>query len=208
MTATGEEIDPAKLIPLALGVARKLAARGGMQHFEDELGSVALSALAAALVGYDAGVGPVEPYAIAWVGGEVRKAIDKERKRREVLYDDAEVPSANNPATQAEDLARDVVDAFLSGAVGAELRTNGEAELLRREAWAVLRAEVERLDAEDRQLVALRYWSEEEPTWREVGAALGLAEVTAKKRDARIRERLRDALVAWDRVRPLRRGWG
>ena len=205
MSDEHQGMDLHKLLPLALGIARKLAASRGMLHFEDELASVALAALGHALAGYDREKGEVAPYAIAWVAGEVRKAIDKERKRREVLYDDLEAVPSVSPATYAEDLARDAVDTFLCGATGEALRRSGEGDLLRREAWAVLHAEVSQLDAEDRRLVALRYWSAAEPTWREVGAALGIAAVTAKKRDARIRERLRNALVAWDRVRPLRR---
>jgi RNA polymerase sigma factor (sigma-70 family) len=198
-------VDLTALIPLALGIAHRLAAARGMAHYADELGSVAMLALGRALAGYDEGEGPVEPYAAAWVAAEVRKAIAREKNRREVLLDEVEPPSSLHPAALAEEVARDVVDAFLSASVGECLRAGGETAYLRREAWAVLRAEVERLDDPSRRLLHLRYWSEDEPTWREVGAALGIAERTAKLHDAQIRDRLRDALVAWDRVRPLRR---
>lgn len=194
-----------RLIRLALGIARKLAGARGMAHYEDELGSVALEALGRALAGYDAGVGEVEPYAAVWISREVGGAIQREQERREILLDDAGAPSSVHASARVEELARDVIDVAVSSAVGEELHGGGEAEVLRREAWAVLRVEVGRLEPEDLRLVELRYFDAGEPTWREVGAALGVSERRAKERDAQIRERLRNALVAWDRVRPLRR---
>jgi DNA-directed RNA polymerase specialized sigma24 family protein len=75
---------------------------------------------------------------------------------------------------------------------------------LTREAFAALNREIARLDADHQRLIAMRYW--EERTWEAVAAALGIDDRTARKWDVRIRERLRDGLIAWETVRPLKRG--
>jgi len=80
------------------------------------------------------------------------------------------------------------MEALLESYVGDELRSNGEAGLLTRESWDALHREIGGLTPEDRRLVELRYWDRR--TWEEVGAALGVADRTARERDLRIRERL------------------
>jgi RNA polymerase sigma factor (sigma-70 family) len=147
--------------------------------------------------------GALTPYAAEWMAGEVRGAIEKERTRA-----GHEAPLADerptHPILLGEELAADVFHLLLSVYVGDELGSNGEAELLTREAFAALNREIARLDADHQRLIALRYW--EERTWEAVAAALGIDDRTARKWDVRIRERLRDGLIAWETVRPLKRG--
>jgi RNA polymerase sigma factor (sigma-70 family) len=195
----------ARLLRLGFRIAHRQALARGMLHYEDELCGVAASALARAIAGYDSEKGEIVPFAAEWMYQEVAHAIKDERKRasREVPVQDVEAPRPQHPALAVEELAGDTLDALFFLFVGEELITSGEAKLLTREAVAQLHREIAELDAAERQLVTLRYW--DDLTWREVAAELGIAEATAKQRDARLRARLRDALIAWDRVRPLRR---
>jgi RNA polymerase sigma factor (sigma-70 family) len=198
---TRREIET--LMRLGTRIARRLAASKGMLRYEDELRGVAWSALSEALAGYDPSKGALAPYAAEWMAGAVRGAIEKEQTRA-----GHEAPLADerptHPILLGEELAADVVHLLLSVYVGDELGSNGEAELLTREAFAALNREIARLDADHQRLVALRYW--EERTWEAVAAALGIDDRTARKWDVRIRERLRDGLIAWETVRPLKRG--
>jgi RNA polymerase sigma factor for flagellar operon FliA len=196
----------AGLIRLALRIATKLGRAAGLLHYEDDLIGVALAGLTRALAGHDPSIGPLEPYAARWIAGEVRNAVraEAERVATERPLEEADDGHDTHPLLRAEERAHDVVDTLLSGYVGAELRAQGEAGLIRRETWAALHGEIDRLAPEDRRLVELRYW--EELTWAEVGAALGIADRTAREHDLRIRERLKDALILLDRVRPFRRG--
>jgi RNA polymerase sigma factor (sigma-70 family) len=202
--AERERLTP--LLRLGARLARRLSASKGMLYYEDELCGVAWSALARALSGYDADRGELTPYAAAWMAGEVRSALDAEQKRakREVPVEDAEAVRSGHPLLRSEELGGDLVHELLSIYVGEELGSQGDADLLTREAFAALHREIALLDAEDQRLVALRYWDGR--TWDEVAAALAVAEPTARHRDARIREQLRDRLIAWETVRPLRRG--
>lgn len=205
MKAAGEEaakVDPVALMSLAIRIARRLAAAGGVSDYTDELAGVACGAVASALAGHDPSIGSIEPYAAAWIAGEVKGAIEKETKRREHETPLREGREIRHPALRAEELVRDVVDAGLSSYVDEELRANGEAGLFKSETWAALHREIDRLEPEDRRLVKLRYW--DELTWKEVAARLGIAERTAQERDERIRDRLQVALLNWDRVRPIR----
>jgi RNA polymerase sigma factor (sigma-70 family) len=192
------------LMSLALRITRKLSRARGMLHYEDELGGVALSALARALAAHDPGIGPIQPFAAVWIAREVSGAIREERERAAVerpLEDDGD--EATHPMLRAEERAHDVVDTLLSAYIGEELRARGEAGLVLRDTWAALHREVDGLAADDRRLVELRYW--EERPWKEVCAVLGIADRTARERDLHIRERLKDALILLDRVRPFRR---
>ena len=130
-------------------------------------------------------------------------SLTTKRAGREVPAEDAGRPTDRHPAIATDELAGDAVDALLSVYTGEELRSNGEAKLLTREAWTCLHREIELLDPADRRLVELRYF--EEMRWEEVAKELGMTERNAQKHDARIREILRDRLIAWYRVRPLRR---
>lgn len=203
---TPEDVEA--LVCLALRIARRIARARGMLHHVDDLCGVAQSAVVRAIAGFDPSRGKdkLKAYAAAWIAGEIAHEIEQERARAavEIPCDDAYAAwSERSAIDQAEDAARDLVDTVLSVCAGQELRRHGEAALLRREAWEALYREIERLAPRDRALVELRYW--EGRTWEEVGAALAIDERTARKWDTRIRGELEDGLIAWDRVRPLRR---
>jgi RNA polymerase sigma factor (sigma-70 family) len=203
---TADEIadETPLLLSLALRITRKLSRAHDLGHYEDELAGVALAALARALAGHDPAKGPVRPFAAVWIAREVRHAIRDEQERAavEVSLGEGDDPETH-PALRAAERAHDVVDTLLSVYLGEELRAQGEAALLMRETWAALHREVDRLAPDDRRLVELRYWRE--LPWKEVCAALGIAERTGRAWDQRIRERLQDALILLDRVRPFRR---
>jgi RNA polymerase sigma factor (sigma-70 family) len=192
------------LMRWAIGVGRRVVLRRGMLRHAEEVARVSLLALSEALARYDASAGELKPFAAMWIVGEVNKALDKERDRdeHEVPADDAGHHDVH-PSLRGEELVDDIVDGIVSLYVDEELRTNGEARLLKREAHAALHRAIDLLEAEDRRLVELRYW--EEQTWREVAEELRISETTAKERDVRIRAALLTQIIAWDRVRPLRR---
>ena len=190
------------LLRWVLRVARRFAVVGGVLHWEDELVSIARSALARAYSAHDPAKGSFKPFATQWVAGELKGAIEDERlhMKREGRSEDVE---PLHPALQAEALASDTIDALLYLYVGEDLSTNGEAAFLKEEAFAAVRDEVGRLPPNNRRLVELRYW--EGLAWAEVGVELGMAERTAQEHDARIREQLQDMLLTWRRVVPFRR---
>lgn len=190
---------------LGARIAHRLAASKGLLRHEDDLRGVAWTALSEALAGYDPSKGEITPYAAEWMAGEVRGAIEKIQKQS-AHEGPSEGDRSTHPTLLSEELGADVVHVLFSVYVGEELSSTSEAELLTREAFAALHREIARLDPPDQQLVALKYW--EDRTWIEVGAALGIDERTARKWDTRIREKLRDALIAWETVRPLRRRGG
>jgi RNA polymerase sigma factor (sigma-70 family) len=195
-----EPVDLDALVGLALRMARRIARRRGMTHLGDELCSVAIEALGRALVAHDRPTGPIKPFAVVWIWREVNKAVAEEQQHaaREPLYD-----VAAYPGLRADEIAGDVADALIDLYADEELRSNGEAGFLAREAYAALRRTIEQLDHDDRTLVDLRYWQAR--TWEAIGDHFGITEKAARKRDERIREQLREALLAWDRVVPLRR---
>jgi RNA polymerase sigma factor (sigma-70 family) len=191
------------LLRLSLRIAHRYAAAKDMLYFEDELADVAASALARAINGHDPAKGPLKPYAVAWIVDEVKGAVrdEQERARHEVPLEETGAPRSRHPVVRCEEVAGDLVDVLLSVYVGEELSSNGEAELLTRQAFAALHQEMGRLATEDQQLLALRYW--EEKTWAGVAEVLGVSENAARKRDGILRARLHDGLIAWDRVRPI-----
>jgi RNA polymerase sigma factor (sigma-70 family) len=193
------------LMGLGARIAHRIAASRGALYYVDDLCGVAWSGLARALSRHDPSLGPLAPYAAEWMAKEVVGAVEDELKRaaREPLAEDVASRTAH-PVLRGEEIAGDAVHVLLSVYAGEELGSNGEAELLTREAFAALHREIRRLDADDQRLVALRYF--EGHTWAEVGAALGIAKRTAQDWDVRIRDRLREALIAWETVRPLTRG--
>jgi RNA polymerase sigma-70 factor (ECF subfamily) len=104
--------------------------------------------------------------------------------RRSVTREDAEPPGP--PGGSAQQLA----DRLLASGFGA-------SEAFRREELRErVRAALEALAAEDREVLVLRYL-EQRPA-REVGAALGVSEAVAKKRALRALQKLR-ALLEGDR---------
>ncbi len=194
------------LFLLAVGMARGAALRRNMVHCEDDFVGVALEAVARAIEAHDPAIGDLRPFVAAWIAGELRSAAKREALRlvRERPLQDHEDPESSHPTLRAEELAREVMEAVASLCVGEHMRTGGEARLLTQEAWEALHEEIEGLTEDDQRLVDLRYW--EGMTWRAVAGELGIAERTAQDRDARIRDGLRDRLMARQRVRPLRRG--
>jgi RNA polymerase sigma factor (sigma-70 family) len=199
-----ERPDLDALVPWAIGIGRRIVLRRGMLAHAGETARVALLALSEALARHDPAVGKLRPFAAMWIVGEVNKALEKEQEREafEVPIEEADHHDVH-PTLRGEELVDDLVDGLASLYVDEELRMNGEARLLKREAHAALHRAIESLEAEDRRLVELHYW--EERPWRQVAEELGIAETTARDRDARIRATLLSRIVAWDRVRPLRR---
>jgi RNA polymerase sigma factor (sigma-70 family) len=192
------------LMPWAIGIGRRIVLRRGMLAHAGEIALVALLALSEALARHNPAVGKLRPFAAMWIVGEVNKALEKEQEREanEVLLEEADRHDVH-PTLRGEELVDDLVDGLASLYVDEELRTNGEARLLKREAHAALHRAIESLAAEERRLVELHYF--EERPWREVAEELGIAETTARDRDARIRATLLTRIVSWDRVRPIRR---
>jgi RNA polymerase sigma factor (sigma-70 family) len=84
-----------------------------------------------------------------------------------------------------------VVD--LSARSLADLRTGPRSRLARREAAELLREALAEIPLDDQIALELAYW--EGLSGREIAAALGLTENTARSRLARARERLRAALT-------------
>jgi RNA polymerase sigma factor (sigma-70 family) len=200
---TRHALEP--LMRLGARIAHRLAASKGLLRHEDDLRGVAWAALSEALAGHDPSKGEITPYAAEWMAGEVRGAIE-EIQKQSAREAPSEGDRSTHPTLLSEELGADVVHVVLSVYVGEELGSNGEAELLTREAFAALHREIARLDPQDQQLVALKYW--EDRTWKDVGTSLGIDERTARKWDTRIREKLRDGLIAWETVRPLKRRGG
>jgi RNA polymerase sigma factor for flagellar operon FliA len=200
-----DEAEPFEaLLPWAMGIGWRAAVRSGMLHMRDDFAGVAALALVRAHAGYDKEEGEFRPFARAWVAGELRKAIKQEAEHlanEEPAADDD--TDAVQPSAAAEELAGDIVDALADYFVGEELRGGPDVQLITREAHTALRQEVERLPPEDRRLVELRYW--EGLTWDRIAAELGVPKRTLQYGDARIRALLRERLVSWCRVRPLRR---
>jgi RNA polymerase sigma factor (sigma-70 family) len=194
-----------RLIPLAVGMARRAAVRRGMIHIIDDLVGLSCAALVRALDAYDPAKGELKPFVTAWVAGEISNAVRKEARRtkRERPLGGGSETEEVHPLVRVEELGAEVVEAHRAWCIGEEARSNGEAQLIQRDTWQGLQGEIERLEPEDLQLVRLRYW--ESRTWKEVGAALGIGERAAWDRDAQIREQLREALLARERLRPLRR---
>jgi RNA polymerase sigma factor (sigma-70 family) len=176
----------------------RIAATCDVLYYKDDLGGVALYALSRALGAYEPAEGELEHFAASWISKEVRQEVRREKQRAE-----REQGETLPASLESEERAIDVLEALLDLAIGEELRSDFEAGFLREEAAAALRNEIEQLAPEDRQLVELRYWDDQ--TWPAVAAALGIGLSTAKERDERICEHLERALIAWDRVRPLKR---
>jgi RNA polymerase sigma factor (sigma-70 family) len=206
VSAGDEEEKLDDLIPWAIRIGVRIAYRRGQGYRKGDLGEVAIYALGRACAAWDRSEGALKPFAARWIAGEVRKDAKDEAERRQhwaplVATDD---PEELPPALEVEEVACDVLEALLDVAVFETLATGGEAEVLRKEVVEALHREIGHLDDEDRRLVELRYF--EDQTWPDVAKAFDIALSTVHERDARIREHLRKALLAWDRVRPLRRG--
>jgi RNA polymerase sigma factor (sigma-70 family) len=168
VSALPEAVDLAASMDAGVRLARRLAAKHDLSHEADELCSVALSGLAQALGRYDPALGPLMPYAMTWMYGEILHEIVrlKERPDRPAAGED-DAPRPAHPAVRVEDLGGGVADTLLADAVWEELRVHGEEVLLKREASAVLHREIGRLPENDQRLLELRYW--DALTWEAVG---------------------------------------
>lgn len=195
------------LFPWAIRFAAKVARDQQMEHAAGDLRSLVVTAVIQAIDAFDRDkdptLGTLKPYVKKCVTWRIRDAVDEEREIREheLPLDEAAAPRPMHPELRAEDAARDLYDDIVALYMSEELRSQGEPEMLRREAHAALHREVERLPPRHRVLIELRY--SREATWAEVGEALGIRAEAARKLDERIRKHLYDALIHWDRVRPI-----
>ncbi len=184
------------LVPWALRIAGRFSSLRRMTHLGDDLGGVALLALSRAMAAHDPSQGDLKPFAKAWIVGEIRKAIQAEQDHTEPLP----------PLLRGEERAGELLEALLDLYVGSDLRVgegaSTEDKYLNGEASAALHRAIDRLSADEKRLIEARYWREE--TWRDIGAAYGISERAAQKRDEAVRRELREALYEWDRVRPIR----
>lgn len=203
--AESPDLSPPELVAFALRINRKLAASRNQLHREHDLAGVALEALARALAAHEPSRGKIKPFAAAWISLELRRALKEGAKRaaRERPLDDADDPAVEHPSMQAEELVHETMDALLSLYAGQDLRSNGEAMLLERESHAALHRAIDGLAEDDRRLVELRGF--QDLTTERAAEELGIGERTVRDRFARIREELKEAILASDRVRPLRR---
>jgi RNA polymerase sigma factor (sigma-70 family) len=193
------------LVPWALRMGVRIAARLDVAHCADDMGGEALYALSRAIDAYDRDEGELLHFAAAWISRHVRREARKEKRREgvEVPLGAGDEAGELPPSLDVDEQAHDVLEALLDLSVGEELRTGGDAGVLRAEAFDALRRAIAGLPANDRRLVELRY--SEDLSWPDVAAALGIGVRTAQEHHERIRERLRRTLLAWDRVRPLRK---
>jgi RNA polymerase sigma factor (sigma-70 family) len=200
VSASPEAVDLAALIDAGVRLAHRLAAKHELSHETDELCDVAMSGLARALAGHDPVEGPLGPYAMTWMYGEILHEILRQKARPDRLP--AEGDALAHPAVRVEALGGTVAETLLAAAVWEELRVHGDEVVLKREASAVLHREIGRLPEDEQRLLELRYW--DRLTWEAVGRELGVNEKTARDRDDRILAKLHAALVVWDRVRPIK----
>ena len=186
--------------------AQRLAASWRMTYWVDEAEHAANVALGKALLRYDGDPAEVQAYAAPRVWRAVRRAmkVEKKRRAREVLLEDLHARRRTmHGELVGEEIARAVVDDLFTAGVVEGVQTHGEAATFRREAYEALHAEIDRLKPRQRKLVELRYWGE--LTWKQVAREIGTGERRAQALDEEIREQLADAVLAWDRVRPIRR---
>jgi RNA polymerase sigma factor (sigma-70 family) len=193
------------LVVWARRLGTRIAVARDAAYWADEAAHVANVALGDALLAFKGEPAMLKPLAAIVVARAVRKALKKEKARKEweLSLEDPGPTEPVHPHYAVEAVARQVIDDVFGFYVGDELRSNGEAEVLRRELWGAVHELVDRLAPQLRKLVELRYWGG--LGWAEVGEALGVGERRAQTLDARMRERLANALISWQRVRPLRR---
>jgi RNA polymerase sigma factor for flagellar operon FliA len=193
------------LVPWALRMGARIAARLDVAHCTDDMGGEALYALSRAVDAYDREEGELLHFAAAWISRHVRREARREKRHQgvEVLLGEGDETGGLPASLDVDEQAHEVLEALLDVSVGEELRMGGEAGVLRAEAFDALRRAIAELPVDDRRLVELRYW--EDLSWPDVAVALGIGMRTAQEHHERIRERLRRTLLAWDRVRPMRR---
>jgi RNA polymerase sigma factor (sigma-70 family) len=192
-----------RLVAWAQRVGWNMAVARGVSHWADECAHAANVALGRAFLAWDGDPAILKPLAAKVVVRAVNKAIKKVQDRldREILAEDAGAPEPMHPRYACDVVAEQVIDGVLDLHVGDELRENGLARMLRREQWDALHEEVERLEPRLRRLVELRYF--QALPMDEVAAALQVSGGYARELHAVARERLADALIARDRLRPL-----
>jgi RNA polymerase sigma factor (sigma-70 family) len=198
------------LVPYAIKLGGMLARLRRLEHVAEDAACVALRALVQARAAYDPEKGKLRPYAAEWIRREVGAYLDdqaaqvqRERPLDPRGWDEEDAAAEVHPSLVMEELVDDATEVLVDLYVAEDLRSHGEAALLTKEAREALHREVAALAEDDRRLVEMHWF--EEKTWAEVGAALGVADRTARERDQRIRALLRERLILWDRVRPIRR---
>ncbi|MFO0758593.1 MAG: sigma-70 family RNA polymerase sigma factor [Byssovorax sp.] len=206
---SSEPADPkaiaARYTPWARKVAMSMVLVYGVLHLRDDLVSTALLALLSASESFDPTRGvSFAAYAHRRVAGAVLDGIGKELRHLAFLRApmlQAPPPSGEAPRDDERiDATVARVDAILASAMdaaclrcmGEDLRGEGEARLLERDAFEKLHGALEDLPPAERRLIELRYFQGLE--WRQVAEALHLPERTVKDHDQKIRVRLRKAM--------------
>lgn len=202
----------AEAVPLAEKLCEHFLRRTRAGYLADDLRSAALQALHEAALAFDPARGvPFAAFAWRRIDGALSDALRKESKHwraaREDAYDAAEaVDDTSDPLADGDAetvahvnaMADEVAAAAVLGLVGRALRATGDdGERLRATYDRALRAAesaLSRLPDEERRVLVLHHI--EERTWREIGAALGCSERTAKRRGAEARKRFAAALRA------------
>jgi RNA polymerase sigma factor for flagellar operon FliA len=192
MSPTRRELR--ELVRWAKRIAWMLGSRDGQLHDYSALVGAALRGLHDALAGHDPTRGvPFKVYARPRIRGEVRDALEAEKQRGswEVPLNDA-LDDRPDGEPDGENEMYEAVSAFVVSRYAQEIGADGEAGLVRMEAYAVLHAALGPLAPEARRLLRLRYW--EDRAWKDVGAALGLSEQEAKDYDRKLRAHLKAVL--------------
>lgn len=186
----------------ARGIALARAALYRRFHDRDELVGAALEGLSRAACAFDPSRGTsFQAFAWKWVTGAIVGEIDGEarhlgRLRQRMVRAAPEIIGEGTPHEATADEAIDEIDRIAAALMeDGWLHAAGDeqaADLVPRALLADLKDALAALEAEDRRLVELRYFSE--MPWRDVAQALGIPVGTAKDRDQRVRAVLRKKL--------------
>jgi RNA polymerase sigma factor (sigma-70 family) len=188
----------------AKGLAYVLAQLGRQLHRVDEATSAAMAGLTDAIRNFEEAEGDpgerrmarLKRFAAKRVAGEIRDALNAGRRvdAFEIAVDDAAFGPFDEEVTPEQ-----AVEGYVLGCTVEELHRDGEAGLLRREAYARLHRAVAQLPPEERRLLELHYW--EDLPWSEVAQALGMPERTVGDHWLKLRVHLRKVLTTEDGVR-------
>jgi RNA polymerase sigma factor (sigma-70 family) len=196
-------------VPWARRIADTFASIYKVRQMRGDLTLAAYEALTEAAASFDPGKSDrFEVFAWKRVTGKILDEISREirhlRRLRTRLVAvvrtrsrDEEIPDAKSPTSapaQASDRVADeaVEQAYLISFAG-EQQADVESMLLQHEACAMLQQAMLHLTPRQKRLVELRYGQDLE--WRQVAAALGIPERTARDHDLKLRHLLRSRLV-------------
>jgi RNA polymerase sigma factor (sigma-70 family) len=191
----------AALVSWTIRVTVVLAKLTGQLHRKDDLIDCAVYSLHGVLLNYKRAKGKLKTFARPRVVGEVLDEIaaGKEREAYEVALEDAPYDLSEGIEHHPEQLAEVAgVEDFVMGRAARDLHLDGEAWVLRREAHAELYRAVEALGPAYRRLFELRY--RKGLGWKEIAKTLGMPERTAKDHDHKLRRRVREILLAREKV--------